>query len=235
MKTVTVCIVAALAFLSSPNSSGQQSSGLVYIEGTVTRADQSPLPGATISLSNGSTFTTNRSGHYFAVLPAGFSGSITASLSGYTLSPSVRSYSNLSTDQLHQDFAGGTYAVSGTVGSRGIQEVSLYFDSSGQGVTTESGYFSVLIPQGYSGNVIPLSPDTTFIPSSSPFPGYLSFGEVDFPLLRLALSNTSGLICNAAHSTNVFSPATPQIYASVQVIGMPGDTFFFCGTTHRES
>ena len=172
MKTVTVCIVAALAFLSSPNSFGQQSSGLVYIEGTVTRADQSPLPGATISLSNGSTSTTNRSGHYFAVLPAGFSGSITASLSGYTLSPFVRSYSNISTDQLHQDFAGGTYTVSGHIFAGGAS-ASVYFDGAGQGVTTATGDFSVVIPQGYSGDAIPLNTALSFIPSSSPFPGNL--------------------------------------------------------------
>lgn len=227
MKAVTVYIGVALAFLGATACFGQPSSPFVYIEGTVTRADQSPLPGATISLSNSSILKSNNLGHYFTVLPSGDSGSIQAGLGGFAFSPPIRSYNNITNDQTNQDFSGGTYTVSGTVGSRGIQNVSLYFDSSGQGVTTGTGYFSVLVPQGYSGNIIPLSPDTTFIPSSSPFPGNASFGEVDFPLLRLALSERPELICSAAPSTNVFSPETSQIYASVQVIGMPGDTFYF--------
>jgi len=93
-------------FLSivAANCFGQQAPPLVDVEGTVTRADQSPLPGATISLSNGSTFTSNNLGHYFTVLPSGYSGSIQVGLSGFSFSPPSRSYNNISNHQPNQDF-----------------------------------------------------------------------------------------------------------------------------------
>lgn len=226
MKAAPDYFVIALALLIAPNCFAQQTSPLVYIEGTVTRADQSPLAGAIISLPDGSTLTSNKLGHYFTVLPIGASVSIRAGSVGYTLSPSRRSYTNVSTDQLQQDFSGGTYTVSGLVYSGGAN-ASLYFDGAGQGVTTTTGDFSAVIPEGYSGDIIPLSTALSFNPSSSPFPGNPIFRQTVFTALRLAFSAMPGQICNYARSTEVFSPATAKIYASIQVIGMPGDTFYF--------
>ena len=80
MKAALVYVGVVLALLDVPNCFGQQSNQFVYIEGTVEKADGSPWPGARILLSNGSTFTTNNSGHYFAIVPSGFSGTVTPSL-----------------------------------------------------------------------------------------------------------------------------------------------------------
>ena len=161
------------------------------------------------------------------MLPTGYSGSIRASVGGYTLSPPSRSYDNISIDQLNQAFAAGTYTVSGIIRSGGAN-ASLYFDGFGQGVTTATGDFSVIVPEGYSGNIIPLSAVYTYDPSSSPFPGNPLFRLTGSSgPLNLALSDTAATICNSARSTNVFSPTTQQIYASIQVGAMAGDTFSF--------
>jgi hypothetical protein len=226
VKAVFLSIGIALELLVVANCFAQPASPLVYVEGTVTRADRSPLPGATISLSDGSAFTSNHLGHYFTVLPAGYTGSIRVGLSGYTLTPPSLSYNNISNDQLNQDFAGGRYSVSGHIFSLGAN-ASLYFDGSGQGVTTASGEFNVAVPEGYSGNIIPLSAVYTYNPSSSPFPGSPNFHVTGSSgPLRLALSSTSAQICTATASTNVFLPSQ-QIYASIQVAAMVGDTFTF--------
>lgn len=73
----------ALAFLIGSSCFAQQPNQLVYLEGTTQKADGSALAGVSISFSNGLSVVTNESGHYFAFLPLGFTGSSTPSLSGF--------------------------------------------------------------------------------------------------------------------------------------------------------
>lgn len=103
-------------FLITTTCFAQQANQLVYIEGTVQRADGTPVTGASVSFSTGTTFLTSGLGHYFAVVPSDFTGSAAASGNGYSYG--TRFYSATVSDQLKQDFTGGTYTASGIVQAR---------------------------------------------------------------------------------------------------------------------
>jgi hypothetical protein len=123
-------------FLITTTCFAQQANQLVYIEGTVQRADGTPVTGASVSFSTGTTILTSGLGHYFAVVPSDFTGSAAASGNGYSYG--TRFYSATVSDQLKQDFTGGTYTASGIVQARfgGVPGVGLYFSGLGQGAVS---------------------------------------------------------------------------------------------------
>ena len=239
MKIVTVYFSVGLTFLGASSCFGQQPNQFVFIEGTVKKADGAPVAGASVSFSNGATFLTSGLGHYFNVMPAGFTGSVTASRSGYSYGflPSPRSYTALSGDQVKQDFTGQSYVASGVVQARfaGASGVGLYFSGLGQGTASGGdGSYSLTIPDGYSGTTTPLSTSLTFTPSSSG-----SFGG-DFTVTGITdgamaygspapwfLSGSSGVNCAADgfRSTYIFPPTTSGIH--VYLATYPGDSFSF--------
>lgn len=90
MKAGCLRILWALAFLSVGSCFAQQSNHLVHIEGTTQESDGSVMPGAYILLSNGTSVVSNKYGHYFAVLPSGFTGSSIPTLTGVDFSPASR-------------------------------------------------------------------------------------------------------------------------------------------------
>jgi hypothetical protein len=222
-------------FLITTTCFAQQANQLVYIEGTVQRADGTPVTGASVSFSTGTTFLTSGLGHYFAVVPSDFTGSAAASGNGYSYG--TRFYSATVSDQLKQDFTGGTYTASGIVQARfgGVPGVGLYFSGLGQGaVSGADGSYSLTIPQGYSGSTTPLSTTVTFTPSSTDVFGG-AFTATGYTSGALAygipapwfLSAGSGINCarDDFQSTYLFPPTTPQIY--VYMATYPVDTFSF--------
>jgi C1A family cysteine protease len=107
------------------------------ISGTVRTADGNGLSGVTLSGLPTSPVTP-ASGAYSDLVAAGWSGTATPASSGYTFSPSSRSYTNIMANQLNQDFTAGTSGCSYT-----ISPVSqLFSDSGGTGnvsVTASAG------------------------------------------------------------------------------------------------
>jgi Leucine-rich repeat (LRR) protein len=75
----------------------------VRVAGTVLAAG-SPLSGVLMSGLPGGP-VTNSSGVYDVIVPAGWSGTVTPSLEGYTFDPPSRIYTTLTADQLAQDYA----------------------------------------------------------------------------------------------------------------------------------
>jgi hypothetical protein len=55
--------------------------------------------------------TTNAQGEYLFIVPTPISVTLTPSLSGYTFTPSNRPLSNITTDQLNQDFVAKTVGI----------------------------------------------------------------------------------------------------------------------------
>lgn len=232
MRASFIRVPFALAFLTVGSCFAQQSNQLVYIEGITQKADGSALSGVRISFSNGSSVVTNTFGHYFAVLPSGFTGSSTASRTGINFSPASRSYNNVSADQLNQDFTGGWYTVSGQVGGwcYSCTGVQLFFDGYWQGTAVGSGNaYSISIPEGYSGAVTPLYIGSVYSPTGSPYsgPSVLNFTEVSHSDYRLnwELNSSSRVTCYYLNSTALFPPTTGKIY--MHNIGYAGDTFTF--------
>jgi hypothetical protein len=84
------------------------------ISGTVTKSDGTPLQGAAITANNaaGST-TTNPTGYYELPFPYNWSGTLSATLPGYHFTD--KTYTNITTDQPNQDFAGYQPTISGYV------------------------------------------------------------------------------------------------------------------------
>ncbi len=232
---------ALFFFLTVGGCFAQQSNQLVYIEGKIQKADGAPLAGVPISFSNGSSVVTNSSGHYFAVLPAGFSGSSSPNRNGINFSPNSRSYNNVSADQLNQDFTGGTFTVSGkTLGG-----VALYFDGYWQGALADAatGNYSITIPQGYSGTVTPLyTSGFVFNPAVAGYSrdmiqnfNLVGFQYTGFPW---SLSDDPGTRCFTDYSSYIFPSTTVAIY--MHVLGYEGNTVNLSwydpsGTLRRQS
>jgi hypothetical protein len=77
---------------------------VVTISGTVTHAGE-PLEGIVLNIDGlESNPTTDENGFYTAIVDYGWSGTVTPTSDGYTFFPFERSYSNLVTNQLGQDF-----------------------------------------------------------------------------------------------------------------------------------
>ena len=80
----------------------------------------SGLPGVTLTGLPGSP-VTNSAGAYVAVVPSGWSGTVTPLLTGYAFEPATRPYGNVSADLSDQDYAASAgYRISGTVTLAGV-------------------------------------------------------------------------------------------------------------------
>jgi hypothetical protein len=75
------------------------------ISGHVWTSGGSGVSGVTVTFSNsGGSSTTDSSGYYSNTVSYGWSGVVTPSKSGYTFNPLLRSYSNVTSDMLGQDY-----------------------------------------------------------------------------------------------------------------------------------
>ena len=240
MRIGCAYFAVALVFFVASVSFAQESNQPIYIEGKTQKADGAPVSGVQILFSDGSSVISNSSGHYFNVVPRGFAGSSTATRSGINFSPNSRSYSSISTDQLNQDFTGGTFTVSGKTDGG----VGLYSDGYWQGAVSDAiGNYSITIPQGYSGSITPLyKSGFVFNPASA---GYsrdviqnfnrVSFQYTDF---NWSISDDPGSLCFTEYSSYIFPPTTAAIY--MHVLGYVGSTVFLSwydptGTLRRQT
>ncbi|MDP1832910.1 MAG: multicopper oxidase domain-containing protein [Geothrix sp.] len=140
--------------------------------GTVTQG-ATGLAGVTLTASTGQTTVTDASGNYsIAALSNPWTGSITASLAGFTFIPASRAYAAVSVDQTAQNFAATQAAtISGqvTLNAIGLSGVTLTF-STGQSVLTDaSGNYSLSVPVPYTGTVTPSRPGYFITPFSTSY------------------------------------------------------------------
>ena len=139
------------------------------ISGTVT-VGGSGLEGVLIdSLPGGPT--TNNSGYYATTVDYGWSGTVTPFKAGYTFSPPSRIYTNVTAEQINQDYiaTANTRTISGSVknaSGEGIEGVTITFSNGGSASTTDaSGNYSYSVNYGWSGTVTPSKTGYTFSPS----------------------------------------------------------------------
>ena len=120
---------------------------------------------ATLNYTGGST-SADGSGNYSFGVPSGWSGTVTPSKSGYIFSPVNKTYSNVVTDQLGQNYtATAIYTISGNVGVAGV--TLSYTDGTPQTATSESnGNYSFVVPSNWSGTVTPSHPCFSFSPAN---------------------------------------------------------------------
>jgi RHS repeat-associated protein len=86
---------------------------LFQVSGTVT-VGGSPLTGVAFAATNGVTCTSSdTSGQYSCTVPQGWSGTVTPSLGGYSITPVSRDYTNVTTSQTGQDYTAAATAAWG--------------------------------------------------------------------------------------------------------------------------
>ena len=68
--------------------------------------DNMPVAGVTMNFSGIGTTTTNTNGYYSKQVTSGWTGTVTPSKSGYTFTPSSRSYNNVINDMSNENYQG---------------------------------------------------------------------------------------------------------------------------------
>jgi hypothetical protein len=87
---------------SAAGATTYQVSGMVTLNGAA-------LSGVSLAATNGVSCTSSdATGSYACTVPQGWSGTVTPSLSGYTFTPTSRSYSSVSANQTAQNYAATT-------------------------------------------------------------------------------------------------------------------------------
>jgi hypothetical protein len=146
----------------------------VTVSGTVRGPNSQPLPVVQVQFSNGPTVTTDNSGNYTATLASGYSGTVTAALSGYAFTPPSYSLVNVTTNLTGKDFSGtiSTYTISGNVSTaqgRPLPNVQVVFTGAPSAFTDATGYYQAVLPAGYTGTATPTLGSFTFNPPSQTY------------------------------------------------------------------
>ena len=143
------------------------------------------LAGATVTLtgSKAAVTSTDASGNYtFEGLTPGGSYTVTPSKTHYTFNPPRRGFTNLSADQVNQNFAATlkTHSISGFVklGGLGLAGVTVRVTSPTPAgfaprtyITTATGAYSFAnLPAGRTYVVTPTKPNYTFSPAARTYP-----------------------------------------------------------------
>jgi len=161
--------------LSDQTGENYTASTTYTIRGTVTE-EGSGLQGVEMSGLPGDP-KTNASGNYSATVDSDWSGTVTPTLAGYTFSPTDRSYSNVLSDQIDQDYDATaiTYTISGRVREDGVGLEDVVMSGlPGDPSTDSSGNYSATVPYDWSGTVTPTLASHTFSPPSRTYSNVLS-------------------------------------------------------------
>ncbi|MCB9250738.1 MAG: hypothetical protein H6613_20465 [Ignavibacteriales bacterium] len=135
------------------------------------------VEGVTLSWTDGTakTATSDINGNYIITVPYSWSGSITPSKVGYTFAPVVRTFSNVISSKLNQDFTPtlNTYTITGNtgIGSVTLQWTDVTPKTLVSGFT---GNYSITIPHGWNGTITPVKKGYSFTPSFRTYTNVLS-------------------------------------------------------------
>ncbi|MBS9463475.1 T9SS type A sorting domain-containing protein [Flagellimonas sp. 389] len=139
------------------------------VSGTVNDDKGNPLENVILN-GFSTTVTTNASGQYSVTEALSWSGSISASLQGYTFSPVNIQVNNLQVDSRGNDFTGirlgNQYTISGTVrNEKGNPLENVTLKGFTTMVTTNAnGKYLATENENWSGSIVPLFEDLVFTP-----------------------------------------------------------------------
>jgi hypothetical protein len=126
------------------------------ISGHILTTEAAPLEG--VSVSAGADIegdVTDATGYYELKLPLGWSGTVTPDKTDWGFSPVNQAYSNVSSDQLNQDYTAFQPVISGYVKDgtgAGIEGVSVSADNGGGSDSTDAtGYYEITVPYSWTG------------------------------------------------------------------------------------
>ena len=190
------------------------------------------LSGVTLSYTDGTpqTVTSGSNGHYFITVPANWSGTVTPSKTGYTFSPTSRTYPPVTSNQTSQNYA-VLVAISGNAGVAGA--TLNYTDGTPKTATADgSGAYVINVPRGWTGTVTPSMPGFTFTPSSRSYSNLLTsqsaqnYMAIDAPMVLSSVRvNDSPTSAASVDFTVTFSESVSNVDASdftLTVTGLTG-------------
>jgi hypothetical protein len=201
-----------------------QATSFVQIEGTVKgTANGVPLKGILLTLPDGSGSFTNGLGHYTLLVPSGFIGSVIATDPCCSFSPAqtlgMHSYSNITADQINQDFTVGRLVLSVVQTSSGQPVSGVPLSSNdGQFATSGGGSFNFDFSNNGPLIVTPEYPGILFNPTSLSFlaPAASLLGGITATSgVQLPLFTTEPIPpgCFPPDFSNSFDGSTQRIYA----------------------
>lgn len=167
-------VSAAIGPVQSNETQDFTSSQTSYtISGVVMDTNSAPIQNVTVTNSSGGATGTNASGEYSFSLPYNWTGSVTPTKSGWVFSPAQRSYSNLTTHEVGQNYVGTSTSskvtISGTVkdvSGNGLAGVPVEFGNLGTIVTDDTGSYAKQVKYNWSGTVTPYMTGVNFSPAS---------------------------------------------------------------------
>ena len=133
--------------------------------------------GVTLSWMDGyaKSTTSDTSGNYSISVSYNWSGTIVPSKTGYTFSPTSRSYLGVTSNKTFQNFlAINGFTISGNAGVAGaVLSYSISGDTKSVTSNSSGGYVAT-VPSGWSGNITPRKTGYTFSPVRRAFTNVLS-------------------------------------------------------------
>ena len=173
------------------------------------------VPGVTLSYVNGTprTVVSDANGNYSIGVPAGWSGTVTPSKTAYVFSPASRTYSNLASNQTAQNYTAtiATFTISGNAGAAGV--TLRYWSGGIRTVTSDSsGNYSITVPYGWGGRVIPSKTGFVFSPVDRTYANVVT-NQTAQNYTAIPLHTISGNV-GVAGATLSYTDGTPKTVIS---------------------
>jgi hypothetical protein len=174
------------------------------------------VAGATLSYTDGTpkTAAADGSGNYSFTVSYNWSGTVTPSLSGYTFSPTNRTYSNVVSNQTSQNYTATaiTFTISGNAGVAGA--TLSYTDGTPKTATADgSGNYSFAVSYNWSGTVTPSLTGYSFSPASRTYSNVLS-NQTSQNYTATAITFTISGNAGVASATLSYTDGTPKTATS---------------------
>ena len=149
------------------------------ITGKITDEKGQPVPDIyVLAEPEGTTTTTTTNGEYELEVDFGWQGTITPQQDGYSFRMPKKMYPRLTRDQTNQNFTAivqkFTIRDDVVINNTPIQGVTITATDD-QGRTSDTtttdakGQFTVTVPYGWTGEIIPTKPGLRFVPPSQPY------------------------------------------------------------------
>ncbi|OHB84706.1 MAG: hypothetical protein A2Z38_11680 [Planctomycetes bacterium RBG_19FT_COMBO_48_8] len=146
------------------------------VSGKILSQKGQPIPEVYVIADGGDSVTTSANGEYKVLVDHGWRGKITPTKDGYTFNPTNKQYAVVTSNQ-EQNFTGivRTFTITDSViiGNTPIAGVLITASNEegtvGTATTDAKGSFSVEVPYGWSGEIIPTKEGLQFNPPSQTY------------------------------------------------------------------
>lgn len=162
---------------------------------------------------------TSGGGTYRATIPYGWSGKVTPTKEGHAFSPEFMEYPAMESDQTNQNFTASvfTFQISGTTNMAGVMLKGF----PDEPITDTNGYYTAIVPYGWSGKVAPEQTGYTFSPPGKSYTKVTSdYESQDYnpTIIELTISGSAGTsgVTMEGLPGNVVSDATGRYSAKVE-------------------